>query len=170
MKTRLLMLFLGILNLSMSNPSDRYINYDFENIAKVSNYPNAPVSRWNELGNLVASYNQWMCFPAEGISINCSEHEMGEVVKTPMIAVYDEDHLLEIETSVVENVECELVVELWNNLIEGQNEFCVLAAFLQDLIPSSYQGKKKRSLWILDAFYTVNGEWLAPSLKSKMSN
>jgi hypothetical protein len=153
---------LSLINLSASEYTSGLTlsEHDFY-LAEKSNYPTPPIRYWQN-NKLVPSYNEWKCFSVENMTLTCTEHEMPEVVKTPMIAVYDGDETLEIETSPVDGVHCENTLKVWEELLQEEEKFCVLAAYLQDLPHENYGGTQYRSLWIIDSLKTRNGYWKKP--------
>lgn len=162
----LIIIFLGLLNLSMyfdSNykllsPSDFEILKQFD-----SNVPT--LSAALDEANYWESYSEWICFPIdETTAFSCSEQIMDEVIKTPMISVSSHGESFEIEASVTEGVDCDKTIFEWSKLLTKRDSFCVLAAYLQDLPPTS----GKNSLWILDALKTQNGYWISPTLSQRM--
>ncbi|MCB9026019.1 MAG: hypothetical protein H6625_06860 [Bdellovibrionaceae bacterium] len=153
---------LSLLNLSAVEKTGELFlsDYDFS-LSEKSNFPTPPIQIWQN-DALVPSYSMWKCFSVEGMTFTCTEHEMEEVIKTPMIAVYDGDETLEIETSPADGVHCENTLQIWRELLDEEDEFCVLAAYLQDLPHENYGGTHYRSLWILEVFKTKNGYWRTP--------
>tara|TARA_Y100001935_G_scaffold254012_1_gene261769 strand:+ start:277 stop:801 length:525 start_codon:yes stop_codon:yes gene_type:complete len=166
---RLLMILggFGVLVFSITTGwSASFLSEKDFNLQEESNHQSPPVSYFDEEGTLVPSYNEWLCFSIEGLTLTCSEHEMDELIKIPVLVSYAGKNAFEIEPSPTDGVDCGQTLEIWKNLLEGEQGFCVLAAYLQDL-PSG--GLKKRSLWILEALKTEQGYWLNPSLSGRLA-
>ncbi len=162
---------LAMLNLSMVHTNHVTLTaYDFD-IEEITNRHGPSIGSLEKEGLFDRSYNEWMCFPVhESVTLTCTEHVMVKVVKTPMIAVYAAGEALEIETPPITDINCEETVKVWTELLEGQSNFCVLAAYLQNLPHENYGDTKNRSLWILDAFKTGNGYWMVPELLEKLES
>lgn len=161
---------LGVLNLSMVDGSTQFLSHHDFYLEHESNNPAPPLLRLDQLGGQIPSFNQWMCFPSHSASFTCAEHIQGRIVRAPMVAVYSEAEALEIETSTMEALECDEVLEAWEKMVSQQDSFCVLAAYLQDLPHENYEGIRYRSLWILEAFKAQNDYWLSPSLLDRLSS
>lgn len=146
--------------------SASFLNESDFKLQEKSNYQGPPLRYFDEEGALVPSYNEWLCFSTEGLTLTCSEHEMDELIKTPMIASYAGTNAFEMEPSPTDGVDCEQTLEIWKNLLDEEENFCVLGSYLQDL-PTG--GSEKRSLWVLEALKTERGYWLNPSLSGRLA-
>ena len=153
-----------------SDPTYLLEDYDFE-LEEVTNNPTAPISIQDSNGQLVPSYNEWICLSSQDLVLTCSEHEFeeDETVIVPMISVDDGNKVFEFEVSSSETLDCNDTLEQWVKLVDSENAICVLAAYLQNLTFKDDEVIDNHSLWILDGLKTKKGYWFTPSLNERLS-
>ncbi|MCB0408555.1 MAG: hypothetical protein KDD34_10140 [Bdellovibrionales bacterium] len=165
-------ILMGALNLSMiykEYDGNIFLTEEDLLIEEKSNYPKSPINVQDSNEHFIPSYNEWMCFSTENMTLTCSEHVFDEIKKVPMIASYKGNEAFEFEPSSADAIPCEKTLETWVQLFEGQNEFCVLAAYLQELNSEDQRVGYGRTLWILDAIKTAHGYWMNPSLLKRIN-
>jgi hypothetical protein len=106
------------------------------------------------------SFNQWLCFPVEAVEITCLEAEYGRIVKVPALHIVYGAHYYEFSMDPDPEPDCEAVTRYWRTLLEGEREFCVYAAPLQEYegVPSE-SGAKDGSVWIINRLKSGKGYW-----------
>jgi hypothetical protein len=106
------------------------------------------------------SYNQWQCFPSDGIEMQCAEADYeGHVRRIPLIHVWHASHLYEFSMESEPEPDCDQVVGHWKGLLTGEDAFCVYAAYLQELEYLPKDPSLEGSLWIMNRLKTRKGYW-----------
>ena len=108
-----------------------------------------------------ASYNQWLCFPAQNIDITCMEDEYGGGVrKVPALHVSEGSHYFEFSMDPEPTPDCDKITKRWKALLEDEGVFCAYAAPLQELDIGVYDtAAETGSFWIINQLKTAKGYW-----------
>ena len=108
-----------------------------------------------------ASYNQWLCFPAQNIDVACAEDEYDEETrKVPVLHVMENSHYFELSMDAEPAPDCDKVTERWKALLQDEGAFCAYAAPLQELDINAYDTHAEAgSLWIVNQLKTAKGYW-----------
>jgi hypothetical protein len=99
------------------------------------------------------SYNEWKCFRTNGIELlYCAEIDDGRS-QLPTLRVSDEGATLyELSLDPEPGLSCEVSLNQWRELVRDQHNFCVFAAYLQDI-------NHGHELWIIDTLKSLRGSW-----------
>jgi len=164
-KTVLIAIFFLFLGLRHSS------SYDFSaNILDGSDYlleerdqmgPRALGSLLND-GISWESFNHWQCFPTQNIEIECAEADYGKIVKIPNLSVFAGSRRIDFSMDPEPAPDCEKIAKRWGDLLAGESEFCVYAAFLQtDGENPRVLDEISNSLWIASRLKSMKGTWSA---------
>jgi hypothetical protein len=141
----LIVLIAGMSNLSMY--SDRYAtvldssDYNWERVDAASG--ESALSAPSIDGEPAwESYNQWQCFPSDGIEMQ-----------------WHASHLYEFSMDADPEPDSDKVIDDWKKLLEDEGAFCVYAAFLQKLDYLPKDPSLEGSLWITNRLKTRKGYW-----------
>lgn len=103
------------------------------------------------------SYNKWLCFDKDVISVTHVEIKYeGKIKSMPQINAWTPEHFLEISLSAETEDDNDQIFSKWMHLIEKANQVCIYAAHLQRL-PSLENTQS--SLWVISKLKTESGYW-----------
>ena len=106
------------------------------------------------------SYNEWQCFPAKSVEIECVEAGDGDSTKIPILHVIYGAHYYEFSLDSEPEPDCGKITARWRDLLAGEDAFCAYAAFLEyfeEVPPDS--DAKDGSTWIIKQLKTAKGRW-----------
>lgn len=135
--------------LSESDLKEQIVNYMSGN-SQLSSGFNAK-DKWE-------SYNKWSCYNSDQTEISCIEGYNNEIIPSIKINLGNSYRDIDFDDEQTgESEKCEAIISEWKNLLEQESEFCVYAAYLQEL---NYETKERpHSLWMGLYFKTKNGIW-----------
>jgi hypothetical protein len=155
-----IVLLAAALNLSMYyNPHASLLNADdleFERVDREDGPElGGSLSEANE-GHRWESFNEWQCFPTRDVQSECTELDSPEI-HVPTIRIRHAGHLFDFSMDPEPDMDCDYVIRNWKTLLEGEDSFCVYAAYLQDL-PVDQSGEEDVDGWTL---------WIVKQMKTK---
>ncbi len=155
LRTIIILFLMNPFILSMySGENHRLLNDEDFALVHISNRTGPALSSILGVEPYWRSYHEWLCFSSEELDLKISEHELEELTLVPTLAIWFDGHLYEFEVSTSTIGESGMdVYHEWEMLLENEDSFCVMAAFLQNL------GTQDRSLWILQTLKTAKGYW-----------
>jgi hypothetical protein len=138
----------GVLSLSMVSSPYAYLldeeDREFERADREDGPElSAPLSespRWE-------SFNEWWCFSTQSLQLECTELDYGEM-HVPTLRIANAGHLFDFSMERESELGCGKILEQWKDLLEGEDAFCVYAAYLQDL-PADHFGEEGVERWTL---------------------
>jgi hypothetical protein len=114
------------------------------------------------------SFNEWQCFSTQTLQLECTELDYGEM-HVPTLRIADAGHLFDFSMERESDLGCDKVLESWRNLLDGEDAFCVYAAYLQDLHAEHFseEGVERWTLRILSQIKTRKGYLLEEDMMTE---
>lgn len=104
------------------------------------------------------SFNKWSCYSSDVAEFSCTSGYKNVEIPTIHINLGYEYRDFDFDNELGDQEEsCDVTISKWKILLEEKNEFCIYAAYLQEL---NYENKEKpHSLWLASDFKTESGVW-----------
>ena len=108
------------------------------------------------------SYEEWTCLPTGDLTLNCLSYGDETVVsEAPTISIVHQLHFFEFAgTHYPLDGSCDQELTRWRQVIENQDELCVLAAYLQEMPVSEAAPWDSHSYWVVDRIKSRSGTWV----------
>ena len=121
------------------------------------------------------SYNRWLCFPAEAMTLDCRDHESDqswnliapeEREGMGFYAVMDVSHeglYYRLESpGWLSHEKCHQQIDEIQELLDGQNGICIFAADIPSEEELSGNDESNSSAWVFYGIKTLAGKSMAP--------
>lgn len=142
----------AIVNLSMIAIRPEDILSEDDLILEVSERATPALSVAQDSVRYWESFNQWKCFSTDRVETYCAEIDDGQTSLPTLLVSDDHGALHEFSLDPGPDLNCEVTLHQWSEVLKNQRSFCAYAAYLQQL-------DANHELWIVDRIKSYRGVW-----------
>lgn len=147
-----LIVMVAIANLSMIAIRPEDILSEDDLILELSERASPALSAAQNSTRYWESFNQWKCFSTEKVDTYCAETDEGRTSLPTLLVSDDHGALHELSLDPEPDLNCEVTLHQWNEVLKNQRSFCTYAAYLQEVDAG-------HELWIVDRLKSYQGSW-----------